>query len=140
MQAIEEQTFLLRDLSRSHAGKFKIGFVLIMPTDAFKVQVRSNTVLSITGVASDEVAPGLDINNPLAVSTELADNNKKNGNLDGDYFLGTFIDARDFACLCIGFQQALCDKSLESVQNAGSDGSQSWVNRFVPTAGSGQAD
>ncbi len=111
-----------------------------MPTDAFKVQVRGNMVLSITGVATDAVAPGLDINNPLAVSTALADNNKRNGNLDGDYFLGTFIDARDFACLCIGFQQALCDKSLESVQNAGSDGSQSWVNRFVPTTGSEQAE
>jgi len=117
-----------------------MGSVLIMATDAFKVQVRSNTVMSITGVASDEVTPGLDINNPLAVSTLLADNNKKNGNIDDDYFLGTFIDARDFACLCIGFQQALCDKSLESVQNAGSDGSQSWVNRFVPTAGSAQAE
>jgi hypothetical protein len=107
-----------------------------MATDAFKVQVRSNMVLSITGVASDEVAPGLDINNPLAVSTLLADNNKKNGNLDGDYFLGTFIDARDFACLCISFQQALCEKSLESVQNAGTDGTQTWTNRFVPNAGS----
>jgi hypothetical protein len=111
-----------------------------MATDAFKVQVRSNMVVSITGVAGDEVTSGTDINNPLAVSTLLADNNKKNGNLDGDYFLGTFIDARDFACLCIGFQQALCEKSLESAQNAGGDGSQSWVNRFVPTAGSAQDD
>lgn len=93
-------------------------------------------VLSITGVASDEVAPGLDINNPLAVSTLLANNNKKNGNMDGDYFLGTFIDARDFACLCIGFQQALCDKSLESAQNAGTDGTQTWTNSFVPNADS----
>lgn len=107
-----------------------------MATDAFKVQVRHNMVLNITGVASDEIAPGLDINNPLAVSTLLADNNKKNGNLDGDYFLGTFIDARDFACLCIGFQQALCEKSIESVQNAGSDGTQIWTNGFVPNAGS----
>ncbi len=109
-----------------------------MVADAFKVQVRSNMVISITGVAGDEVTTDVDINNPLAVSTLLADNNKKNGNLDGDYFLGAFIDARDFACLCIGFQQALCDKSIESVQNAGSDGSQSWVNRFVPGAGSAQ--
>lgn len=107
-----------------------------MVTEAFKVRVRSNMVMSITGVAGDQVTPGVDINNPLAVSTLLADNNKKNGNLDGDYFLGTFIDARDFACLCIGFQQALCEKSLASAEQAGSDGSQSWVNRFVPGAAS----
>ncbi|WP_108879971.1 hypothetical protein [Anderseniella sp. Alg231-50] len=107
-----------------------------MATDAFKVQVRSNMVLSITGVAHDEVTPGLDINSPLAVSTQLADNNRKNGNIDDDYFLGTFIDARDFACLCIGFQKALCEKTIESVQNAGSDGTQTWTNTFVPKAGS----
>ncbi len=111
-----------------------MGPVLIMSPDAFKVQVRNNMVLSITGVASDEVPSGLDINNPLAVSTLLATNNKKNAKLDGDYFLGTFIDAREFACLCIGFQQALCEKSHESVRNAGNDGSLTWTNSFVPNA------
>ncbi len=107
-----------------------------MATDAFKVQVRGNMVLRIIGVARDEIAPGQDVNNPLAVSTLLASNNKEHGNIDGDYFLGAFNDARDFACLCIGYQQALCDKSMESVQNAGTDGSMSWTNTFVPNASS----
>lgn len=103
--------------------------------DIYRIEVRRNIVTRITAARPEEAPDGIDIDDPLAVSTQLADNNKANGCFDGDYYLSTFSAARHFAGLCLGFQKALCEKSFESVERAGEDGVQGWVNPFVPGEG-----
>ena len=105
-----------------------------MADAAFRVTVEHNVVVAISRAQANAVPEGHATDDPLAVSTLLASNNKSNGCLDGDYFLKDFESARQFAVLCIGFQQSLCEKSLEAIMGAGHDGNDQWSNPYVPKA------
>lgn len=105
-----------------------------MSAQVFVVTVENNVVTQIEPANLDIVPSDVVLDDPLAVSTLLADNNKTNGCMDGEYFLNDFESARHFAALCIGFQKSLCEKSLEAILDVGRDGKESWSNPFVPDA------
>lgn len=98
-----------------------------MAGQGYRVVVRRNLVVRIepTGRAAPEA-------DPLAVSTRLAENNRANGCIDGDYELASFEEARHFAALCLGYIKNLCEKSLDAIADAGADGAEEWENRFLP--------
>lgn len=104
-----------------------------MSAAIYRVEVRGNLVVAIRALdpgAHPGLMPEADA---LAVSTRLAENNRLNACLDGDYHLATFEEARHFAALCLGFLKNLCEKSLEAIAEAGDDAP--WENRFVPGPG-----
>ena len=103
-----------------------------MTEDIYKVEIRYNLVTLIVPVPRSQARCSSWTDDPLEISSILAQNNKSNGCFDGDYFVSTFGAAQKFASLCLSFQQTLCEKSLISVQEAGTDGNLSWVNPFIP--------
>ena len=52
---------------------------------------------------------------PLEVGTQLAENNRRNGCIDGRYYFEDAQRARTFASLCLEFIQALVAKRLARV-------------------------
>lgn len=98
----------------------------------YRVEVRHNIVVAIRRSAegADEALASDD---PLAVSTLLAQNNLANGCLDGDYYFVSFYAAQRFSELCLDYVKNLCERSVDAVTKAPSDGAQDWRNHLVPT-------
>ena len=97
----------------------------------FRVIVRRNLVCEIRPIAEAEAHCTED--DPLVVSSLLAQNNLKNGCLDGVYDFASFEAARHFATLCADFLQKLCDKSLEAMNRLERPEDGPWHNPFIPT-------
>ena len=99
--------------------------------DHYRVCVRSNLVTKIHTITASESTMTED--DPLAVSTQLAQNNRTNGRLDGDYDFATFEAARYFAQLCAEFMQAACARTLDVVAKAERPQSEAWTNPVIPS-------
>ena len=95
----------------------------------FRVVVRRNLVYEIRPIPPDEASCSED--DPLEVSTQLAQNNRNNGCLDGEYDFATFEAARHFATLCADYLKSFCEKSVE-VMNSLDRPDETWHNPFVP--------
>ncbi len=104
-----------------------------MRQQVFRVVVRNNMVVEIQTLEVDVDVLDTSLEDTLAISTILANNNKTNGKLDGDYDLGTFETARHFAALCLGYQKQLCERSIESLANANLGVNGVWTNKYIPT-------
>lgn len=103
-----------------------------MTAEAYRVSVRQNLVTAIAPIARSE-AHGLTADDdPLAVSSRLAQNNLENGCLDGDYDFVSFEAARQFAMLCLEYLKKLCEKSVTSVAGADGVGERAWRNACIP--------
>ena len=92
----------------------------------YRVIVRQNVVREIRRIEGED--PPAD--DPLAVSTLLARNNRANGCLDGDYDLPDAEAARHFAALSLGFLKNLCERAMERIADA--DTESGWQNPFTP--------
>jgi hypothetical protein len=111
-----------------------VELVLAMGQQVFRVVVRSNMVVEIQTLEVDVDVLDASLEDTLTISTILANNNKINGKLDGDYDLGSFETARHFAALCLGYQKQLCEKSIESLTNINVGDSGVWTNKYIPTS------
>ena len=54
---------------------------------------------------------------PLEVSTQLAENNRAHGCIDGRYYFTDTQSARIFAALCLQFVKSLAEKRLAAVES-----------------------
>lgn len=82
-------------------------------SDTFVVVVEHNLVTAL-----ERVAEGIPVEIPqskLEVGTQLADNNRANGCIDGRYYFDNAQRARIFATLCLEFTKALVEKRLGEV-------------------------
>ena len=82
-------------------------------SDTFVVVVEHNLVTAL-----ERVAEGISVAIPhskLEVGTQLADNNRANGCIDGRYYFHNAQRARIFATLCLEFTKALVEKRLDVV-------------------------
>jgi len=79
--------------------------------DTYVVVVEHNIVTALERVAADIDAPVAQTK--LEVGTELAENNRLRGCIDGRYYFDNAQRARVFATLCLEFTKALVDKRLE---------------------------
>lgn len=81
--------------------------------DYYIVVVEHNIVQAIerSDVPPDRPVP----NTPLEVSTELANNSRLNGCIDGCYYFEDTQRARTFASLCLEFTKALVEKRLAEI-------------------------
>ena len=59
-----------------------------------------------------DVTPGRIARSPLEVSTQLAENYRARGTIDGSYYFDDLPQARVFATLCLEFTRALADRRL----------------------------
>ena len=83
--------------------------------DIYVVIVENNlvTAIELAGAPPDRPIP----KTPLEVSTELAENNRRNGRIDGRYYFQDTQRARIFASLCLEFIKALVDKRLAAINS-----------------------
>ncbi len=70
-------------------------------------------------------------------SFAVAQNNRNNGCLDGEYDFDSFEAARHFATLCAGYIQNFCEKSVEAMNRLDRPEGGSWDNPFIPQPPSG---
>ena len=78
----------------------------------YAVVVRHNVVTAL------EQAAGVDAPVPqtkLEIGTQLADNYRVSGCIDGRYLFDNAQRARIFAVLCLEFTRALVDKRLQTI-------------------------
>ena len=101
----------------------------------FRVVVRQNLVCEIRSIDATESRCRED--DPLIVSTQLAQNNRHNGCLDGEYDFASFEAARHFATLCTGYIQSFCEKSVETMNRLDRPEGGAWYNPFIPQPPSG---
>ena len=82
--------------------------------NVYVVVVEHNIVTAL-----EPVIDGTDTPVPqtkLEIGTQLAENNRVNGCIDGHYHFDNAQRARIFAILCLEFTRALVDKRLEAVK------------------------
>lgn len=79
--------------------------------DAYVVVVEHNLVRAIERCA----APGPIPATPLEVSTQLADNHRAHGSIDGRYLFTDTQAAKIFASLCLEFTRAVAEKRLAAI-------------------------
>lgn len=77
------------------------------------VVVEKNVVTAIERTHQRPAAPIP--RTPLEVSTQLADNNRTNGCIDGRYYFDDSQRARIFAELCLEYTRALVEKRLGAI-------------------------
>ena len=80
----------------------------------YVVVVEHNLVTAVEPEIDGTVAPIPQTK--LEVGTQLAENNRVNGCIDGRYYFDNAQRARIFAILCLEFTRALVDKRLESLK------------------------
>lgn len=80
--------------------------------DVYVVVVEHNLVRAIE---RDAAPPGPIPATPLEVSTQLAENNRAHGCIDGRYFFTDTQAAKIFASLCLEFTKAVAEKRLAAV-------------------------
>jgi hypothetical protein len=79
----------------------------------FVVIVEGNLTSSIEPSSSqDQVAPA----SRLEVGTELANNFRQTGTIDGRYVFADAAGAHAFATLCLEFTKALADKRVQGIK------------------------
>ncbi len=88
---------------------------------AYVVTVRHNLVVAIARVADAAAVPIPPTK--LEVATQLAENFRANGCIDGRYHFANAQRARVFATLCLEFTQAQLERRLAAVRKlaAGED-------------------
>ncbi len=82
-------------------------------TQIFIVVVERNIVTAIertTDVPAEPIP-----RTPLEVSTQLANNNRTNGCIDGRYYFDDSQRARIFAELCLEYTRAVVEKRLSAI-------------------------
>jgi hypothetical protein len=84
-------------------------------TDVYVVVVESNVVSAIERLTGP--APVPIPKTPLEVGTQLAENNRANGCIDGRYYFDDTQRARTFAALCLEFTRALVEKRLAVINS-----------------------
>ena len=78
------------------------------------VAVRHNLVCAIERA---EPPAGVEVTRtPLEVSTQLAENNRAHGCIDGRYWLADAQAARIFATLCLEFTRGVAEKRLAAIE------------------------
>jgi len=80
----------------------------------YVVVVEHNIVTALEQVIGDVDTPVPQTK--LEVGTQLAENNRVNGCIDGRYYFDNPQRARIFAVLCLEFVRALVDKRMEVVK------------------------
>lgn len=82
--------------------------------ETFTVVVRHNLVEAIR---PGPLPPGAPVPaSPLEVSTQLAENNRRHGCIDGDYHFDDAARARVFALLCLEFTRALAERRHAAIE------------------------
>lgn len=81
--------------------------------DVYVVIVEGNLVRAIERCA--EAPDGPIPRTPLEVSTELANNHRRNGRLDGRYYFTETQPAKIFAALCLGFVKSLAERRIAAI-------------------------
>ena len=97
---------------------------------AFRVRVRHNVVCSLGPVPMNaEVRiPGT----KLEVSTQLAQNHRERGCIDGDYYFDNADRAKYFAFLCQDFVKKLVDRTTDELERVRDQPVETWRNPFSP--------
>ena len=82
--------------------------------DTYVVVVQHNLVTAVRkqADAAEVVVP----QTKLEVGTQLADNYRRHGCIDGNYYFDNAQRARIFATLCLEFTKALVEKRLDAVK------------------------
>lgn len=96
----------------------------------YRVVVHRNLVCKIHAIEAHETDCTED--DPLQVSTQLAQNNRANGCLDGSYDFATFEAALHFATLCTEYLKSFCEKSVEAMNRLERPEDEPWHNPFIP--------
>ncbi len=92
---------------------------------AYRVIIRHNIVVAIEAVAVSDAA--IVASDALAVSSKLAQNNRRNGCLDGEYMVRDGEAARFFAHLSLDFVKRTAEKSIEHLESV-SISEAGWIN------------
>jgi len=82
---------------------------------AYAVTVENNLVAGIARVDGGTTAPVAQTR--LEVATQLAENFRANGCIDGCYHFANAQRARVFATLCLEFTQALVERRLAAIRS-----------------------
>ena len=82
-------------------------------TDTYVVVVKHNVVVAIE--RQPDPLPGPILKTPLEAGTQVAENNRANGCIDGRYHFDDTQRARIFASLCLEFTKALVEKRLAAI-------------------------
>ena len=96
----------------------------------YRVIVERNLVAEIRPISAAESTCSED--DPLQSSTELAQNNRNNGCLDGEYDFASFDAARHFATLCADYLKSFCEKSVEALNRLDPPAEEAWNNPYIP--------
>lgn len=89
-------------------------------TDTYVVVVEHNLVTAVHKLHEDTAVAAPETR--LEIGTELANNYRRRGCIDGRYHFGNAQRARIFATLCLEFTKALVDKRLEAIKRLNADG------------------
>jgi len=100
--------------------------------DAYVVIVQHNLVTEVRReIRTTEITvPGT----KLEVGTQLADNYRSHGCIDGHYYFDNLQRARIFATLCLEFTQALVEKRLGAIEQLTGDADYSATDTERPVA------
>ncbi len=82
--------------------------------DTYVVVVEHNVVSAIRKLPEGTVVPVPQTK--LEVGTELADNYRNQGCIDGQYYFDNSQRAKIFASLCLEFTRALIQKRLDAIK------------------------
>jgi hypothetical protein len=93
---------------------------------AYKVVVCHNLVAAVESV---EVAPETEVaEDNLVVTLKLAENFRRNGNIDGEYLFAGINKAKDFALVALDFVKKLAEKSEQGLAQHNFFGEPTWTN------------
>ena len=84
------------------------------PEATYVVTVEHNLVVAVERANDGPAA--LVPETPLEIGTQLADNYRRSGRIDGRYYFRSPQRARVFATLCLEFTRALIDRRLAIVK------------------------
>ena len=84
-------------------------------TDTYVVVVKHNVVVAIERLP--DPSPGPILKTPLEAGTQVAENNRANGCIDGRYYFDDTQRARIFASLCLEFTRALVERRLAVINS-----------------------
>lgn len=87
------------------------------PAATHVVVVESNLVVAVARVDGNAAIPVAQTR--LEIATQLADNYRTNGCIDGRYHFANTQRARVFATLCLEFTQAQIERRLATINSLG---------------------
>jgi len=92
----------------------------------YRVVIRSNFVIRVEECERQD--GDVVFESKLETGTQLAQNHRKNGCVDGDYLFNSIHVAKDFAVLSLDFTQKLAEKSMAQIEEHNFHTEPNWSN------------